>query len=68
MNYTDHYNSDYMMKLRHIGAQLMEDKEFEQKLNEKLKHVKYSISTNSINSSNANNKSLIKSKLIIKKQ
>jgi hypothetical protein len=40
MNYTGQYNSDYMMKLRHIGAQLIEDKEFEQKLNEKLKQVR----------------------------
>ena len=36
MNYTNHYNSDYMLKLRHIGAQVLEDKEFENKLNEKL--------------------------------
>ncbi len=36
MNYTNHYNSDYMMKLRHIGEQLLEDKEFEKKLNEKI--------------------------------
>ena len=36
MNYTDHYNSDYMMKLRHIGQQVLEDTEFEEKLNEKI--------------------------------
>ena len=39
MNYTDHYHSDYMMKLRHIGNQLIEDKEFEQKLNEKIELI-----------------------------
>ncbi len=36
MNYTDHFNSDYMMKLRHIGNQIIEDQEFEQKLDEKI--------------------------------
>lgn len=36
MNYTNHYNSDYMMKLRHIGANLLEDKEFEHELNERI--------------------------------
>lgn len=36
MNYTGHYNSDYMMKLRHIGTEILEDKEFEVKLDEKL--------------------------------
>ena len=68
MNYTDHYNSDYMMKLRHIGAQLIEDKEFEQKLNEKLANVSFggkmmllqqhksnSTTTKSIANSNSNN-------------
>lgn len=39
MNYTDHYHSDYMMKLRHIGSQLIEDKEFEEKLNEKIQLI-----------------------------
>ena len=39
MNYTNHYHSDYMMKLRHIGNQLIEDKEFEQKLNEKIELI-----------------------------
>lgn len=48
MNYTDHYNSDYMMKLRHIGAQLIEDKEFEQKLNEKLNNLKLMKSANNL--------------------
>ncbi|CAF0761215.1 unnamed protein product [Brachionus calyciflorus] len=40
MNYTDHYNSDYMMKLRHIGASLLEDQEFEEKLDSKLENIK----------------------------
>ena len=39
MNYTNHYHSDYMMELRHIGNQLIEDKEFEQKLNEKIELI-----------------------------
>jgi hypothetical protein len=39
MNYTDHYNSDYMLKLRHIGAQILEDEEFEKRLNEQLETV-----------------------------
>ncbi len=39
MNYTDHYNSDYMMKLRHIGNQVLEDREFEDKLNDKLEKI-----------------------------
>lgn len=39
MNYTNHYHSDYMMKLRYIGNQLVEDKEFEQKLNEKIELI-----------------------------
>ena len=41
MNYTDHYNSDYMMKLRHIGQQVLEDKEFEDKLDEKIEVFKF---------------------------
>jgi hypothetical protein len=41
MNYTDHYNSDYMMKLRHIGQQVLEDKEFEEKLNEKIEIIHF---------------------------
>jgi hypothetical protein len=39
MNYTDHYNSDYMLKLRHIGAQMLEDKEFEARLDYQLDRV-----------------------------
>jgi hypothetical protein len=39
MDYTHHYNSGYMLKLRHIGAQVLEDKEFENKLNEKLEFL-----------------------------
>lgn len=37
MNYTDHYNSDYMMKLRHIGTEILQDTEFEYKLDSKIK-------------------------------
>jgi hypothetical protein len=33
MDYTNHYNSDYMLKLRYIGYQVLEDREFEDKLN-----------------------------------
>lgn len=39
MDYTNHYSSDYMMKLRHIGFQVLEDKEFETKLNDKLNSI-----------------------------
>lgn len=44
MDYTNHYSSDYMMKLRHIGYQVLEDKEFEDKLNDKLNSIDYKIS------------------------
>lgn len=39
MNYTNHYNSDYMMKLRHIGDQVLEDREFEDRLNQRLESI-----------------------------
>lgn len=39
MNYTDHFNSDYMMKLRHIGNNLIEDCEFESKLDDTLENL-----------------------------
>jgi hypothetical protein len=40
MNYTDgHFNSDYMMKLRYIGNQLIQDEEFDEKLNEKIQLI-----------------------------
>lgn len=52
MNYTDHYSSDYMMKLRHIGQQVLEDKEFEEKLDEKIEIFNFKK-----NPSSPNNKS-----------
>lgn len=39
MNYTDHFNSDYMMKLRHIGNNLLQDCEFESKLDATLENL-----------------------------
>ena len=39
MNYTQHYNSDYMMKLRHIGFEVIEDKEYDKRLDEKIELV-----------------------------
>ncbi|RNA28056.1 stress response nst1-like [Brachionus plicatilis] len=39
MNYTDHFNSDYMMKLRHVGNNLLEDPEYESKLDATLENL-----------------------------
>jgi len=36
MNYTGHFNSDYMMKLRHVGESLIDDQLFEKILDAKL--------------------------------
>ncbi len=37
MDYTDHYHSDYMMKLRHIAEKTMKDNVFDEMLDQKIK-------------------------------
>ena len=38
MNHTGHFNSDYLMKLRWIGAQLLDDDEYESKLDQHIEN------------------------------